>query len=413
MFRRMCMAVLVTAALAAAPAPAQVTQVITLADTLIGGVGGVAVDRAGNVYSADFMDTVWRIRPDGRVEKFADGLYGPSGNVVDPQGFLFQANFHGNYVVRIDRHGQAAIWVEEGLAGPVGLALDADGALYVNNCRSNTVSRIGPDRVARTFADSDLFNCPNGLTIGPDSSLYVVNFSDGRMLRVDRQGQVSLFATIPGGGNGHVAVARGAFYVTAFQTNRIYRVTMDGTVAHMAGTGGFGEVDGAPMEAAFTFPNGIAAGPAGDRLYVSDYVNRTPPNVLRPPVPVASLRLLKLASIADVMAEALRTGGLDAMEDAYHAFKSDPATATVFTEREVNAFGYALMNRGLLDAAVRVFELNVASYPQSFNVYDSLAEAFMKQGAHEKAIAFYRKSLERNPANQNAKDMIARIEAGQ
>ncbi|WP_457654749.1 virginiamycin B lyase family protein [Rhodocaloribacter sp.] len=302
MFKRLCMAVLVTAALAAAPAPA---QVITLADTLIGGVGGVAVDRLGNVYSADFMDTVRRIRPDGRVEKFADGLYGPSGNVVDRQGYLLQANFFGNYIVRIDRRGQAEMRVAEGLNGPVGLAFGPDGALYVNNCAGNAVSRVGPDRVARPFAGSDLFNCPNGFTVGPDGSLYVVNFRDGNMLRVSREGAVSLFATIPGGGNGHVAVARGAFYVTAFQTNRIYRVTTDGTVTLVAGTGAFGEVDGPAEEAAFTFPNGIAVGPAGDRLYVNDYVNRTPPNVLRLPVPVASLRLLKLAAVSDVMAAGL------------------------------------------------------------------------------------------------------------
>jgi len=406
-------AVLLFMTLAATSGRAQISRVVTLADTLVGGVGGVAVDRLGNIFSADFMDTVWRIRPDGRVEKFADGLYGPSGNVIDPQGYLFQANFSGNYIVKIDRRGRAAVWVEDGLAGPVGLALDAEGALYVNNCQGNTISRIGEDRVARTFARSNLFNCPNGITIGPDSSLYVVNFSDGKMLRVDRQGQVSLFATIPGNGNGHVAVARGAFYVTAFKTNRIFQVTMDGTVTHMAGTGGFGEVDGAPMEAVFTFPNGIAAGPNGDRLYVNDYVNRTPPNVLRPPVPVASLRVLKLASVTDLMAEALRSGGLAGMEAAYHTFKDDPANAGIFTEREVNAFGYALMNKGSMDAAIRVFELNVASYPQSFNVYDSLAESYMKKGLKDKAVTFYKKSLDVNPANQNATDMIARIAAGQ
>ncbi len=112
-----------------------------------------------------------------------------------------------------------------------------------------------------------------------------------------------------------------------------------------------------------------------------------------------------------MLASALRSDGIEGMETTYAAFKADPTNAQVFTEREVNAFGYGIMNQGLLDAAVRIFELNVESYPRSFNVYDSLAEAYMNKGLHEKAIAFYTKSLEYNPGNQNAKAMIAKIQA--
>ena len=64
-----------------------------------------------------------------------------------------------------------------------------------------------------------------------------------------------------------------------------------------------------------------------------------------------------------------------------------------------------------MDAAVRVFELNAESYPASFNVWDSLAESYMKTGRKKEAIQNYRKSLEINPGNQNALDMIASIEA--
>ena len=393
-----------------APASAQVARVLTIADSLVGGVGGVAVDALGNVYSADFMDTVWRITPDGRVSKFATGLYGPSGNAFDARGVLYQSNFFGNYISRIDRNGQHEVHVDEGLSGPVGVVVDTDGTLFVNNCTANTVAVVGVDRVAREFASGELFNCPNGITIGPDSALYVVNFADGRMVRIDRGGNATLFATIPGVGNGHVAVARGDFYVTAFQTNRVYRVTTDGVVEHVAGTGAFGEVDGPPAEAVFTLPNGIGVNPRQqDRLFVNDYINRTLPGVDVPPVPMANVRMLKLESITDVLTTALRRGGIPELERAYVAYKSDPPTAALYTEPLVNAMGYALMNQGQLDAAVRLFELNADSYPNSFNTWDSLAESHMNKGDDAKAIELYTKSLEINPGNQNATDMIAKI----
>lgn len=395
-------------ALTSRNAEAQIARVVTLADSLVGAVGGIAVDKLNNIYSADFMDTVWRITPDGRVSKFATGLYGPSGNTIDDKGYLYQSNFHGDNISRIDRNGDHEVWVDEGLSGPVGVVVDTDGTLFVNNCSANTVSMIGKDRVANDFASSDLFRCPNGITIGPDNALYVVNFSDGAMIRIDREGNASLFATIPGGGNGHVAVARGDFYVTSFQSNRVFKVDAKGEVTHVAGTGGFGEQDGAAAEATFTFPNGIGVNPRQpDRLIVNDYINRALPGVDVPPVPLANIRILKLESITDVLSSALRAGGPDAMEKAYRAYKS--GSASQYTEIAVNAMGYALMNQGQLPAAVRLFELNAESYPNSFNVWDSLAESYMTSGDNKKAIEHYNKSLAINPTNQNAKDMIAKI----
>jgi hypothetical protein len=246
-----------------------------------------------------------------------------------------------------------------------------------------------------------------------DGTLYVVNFSDGRMLRVSPDGEVSEFAVIPGAGNGHIAFTRGDFYVTAFQSHRIYRVSPSGEVTLLAGTGGVGEVDGPADQAQFSWPNGIGVAPTGDRIYVNDYLNRTPPTATVRPVPYSSLRMVKLASFADLLAAALAEDGLPALEAAYRAYKTDPSTSALNTEAEVNAFGYQLMGAGQLEAAKRVMELNVETYPNSFNVYDSLAEAYMTAGDAERAIEFYEKSLAINPGNANATAMIDRIRAGE
>jgi DNA-binding beta-propeller fold protein YncE len=392
------------------PAVARGDQVYTVGDTLIGAVGGVAVDGLGYIYVADFGETVYKIRPDGRAEVFATGLYGASGNAVDAMGNLYQSSFNGHHITKIDRHGKQEI-VARGLTGPVGIAAGSN-ELFVCNCQSNTIARVVPGGEVTTFSEGPLFNCPNGITLAPDGNLYVVNFSDELMVRVTPDGTASEFARIPGGGNGHVTFARGDLYATSFQGQRLYRVSLAGEVSLVAGTGAVGEKDGPALEATFTFPNGIAAGPAGDRVYINDFINRSPPGLAIPPIPKSTLRVVKLASISDRMAAALGEGGVAALEAAYQAFKNDPATAGLFTEIEVNAFGYALMAGGNLDAATKVFELNAASYPNSWNAWDSLAEAHMNAGHDARAIELYEKSLGLNPANANATAMIAKIRGG-
>jgi cytochrome c-type biogenesis protein CcmH/NrfG len=52
---------------------------------------------------------------------------------------------------------------------------------------------------------------------------------------------------------------------------------------------------------------------------------------------------------------------------------------------------------------------NVELYPQSANVYDSLGEAYMKNGDKELAIENYQRALELNPANTNAVEMLKRL----
>ncbi len=402
----------------ARPADAQVTaqdyNVHTLVDSIAGGVGGVAADRAGNVYVADFGENVWKVKPDGRLSLFATGFYGSSGNTIGPMGYLYQSSFYGNYVSRVDRNGNHEVYVSDGISGPVGVAMDADGNLFVNNCSANSISRVASDRSVSTFVESDLLNCPNGITLGPDGNLYVVNFSDERMLKVTPEGEISLFATLPGGGNGHVTVARGNLIATSFRGQKVYSITMDGDVALIAGTGAIGEVDGAGSEATFSWPNGIAAVPNGSRIYINDYVNRFPPTIARPPVPKSSIRVITPPSITQMLTSALSNGGVNGMVERYQALRDNPFTASLFTEVEMNRLGYQLMGAGQVAAATEIFKLNVEAYPNSFNVYDSLGEAYMNTGQTDLAIEFYEKSLERNAANVNAVQMLKKLrgEAG-
>jgi len=119
--------------------------------------------------------------------------------------------------------------------------------------------------------------------------------------------------------------------------------------------------------------------------------------------------LLKMA-ISDVLLNTIQTKGLDAGLAQYRELKTKQANAYNFSEPELNQLGYLLLQTKKLKEAVEIFKLNVEAYPQGFNTYDSLGEAYMIAGNTELAILNYKKSLELNPQNTGAKGMLARLE---
>ena len=64
------------------------------------------------------------------------------------------------------------------------------------------------------------------------------------------------------------------------------------------------------------------------------------------------------------------------------------------------------VEKGLLPAV----KVNVELYPQSSNVYDSLGEAHLANGDKELAAINYKKSLELDPHNQSAANMLKKLQ---
>ncbi|SMG35817.1 Tetratricopeptide repeat-containing protein [Marivirga sericea] len=79
-------------------------------------------------------------------------------------------------------------------------------------------------------------------------------------------------------------------------------------------------------------------------------------------------------------------------------------------ENELNNLGYQLLNDNRVEDAIKIFKLLVSEFPQSANAYDSLGEAYRKNGDIKLALENYRKSLELNPKNRNAESVILSIE---
>jgi tetratricopeptide (TPR) repeat protein len=74
-------------------------------------------------------------------------------------------------------------------------------------------------------------------------------------------------------------------------------------------------------------------------------------------------------------------------------------------EALVNQVGYQLLRAGNTQLAIDVFKKNVASYPRSANVYDSLAEAYERNGDRTQARELYEKAW--RMAEQNGETQLA------
>jgi tetratricopeptide (TPR) repeat protein len=116
-------------------------------------------------------------------------------------------------------------------------------------------------------------------------------------------------------------------------------------------------------------------------------------------------------SIADTLSATIASRGIDQAVKQYHDVRAAEAAAYNLDEDQLNALGYEFIRANKFKEAVRIFQLNVAAYPQSGNVYDSLAEAYMDDGNTPQAIAYYRRSLQLNLKNGNAVRMLQKLNA--
>lgn len=115
------------------------------------------------------------------------------------------------------------------------------------------------------------------------------------------------------------------------------------------------------------------------------------------PAMTAILKFAPGKGLGEMLTEALTSGGYGKAARQYRAYRDDAAHAYLENEGEINRLGYDLLARDRLDDAIEIFKLNVEAYPRSANVYDSLAEAYLKKGNKDLAIKFYTKAVEIDP----------------
>ena len=189
------------------------------------------------------------------------------------------------------------------LNDPRGVAVGPDGSVYISEFAGERVRRVSPDGVITTIAGTGQagfsgaggpatkaqLNGPMGLTVGPDGSVYIAEFYNGRISKVDPNGTFSIVA---GGGTYNanfpdglpatqatlgepedVALGHdGSLYVAEALLRVIRRVAPDGIITTVAGNrlanGPTGD-SGPATQAELYCPSRLALGP-DDSLYISD-----------------------------------------------------------------------------------------------------------------------------------------------
>jgi sugar lactone lactonase YvrE len=243
--------------------------------------GGVATDRAGNIFVSDTSNnTIRKLAADGTVTTIA-------GSAAEAPGFTDGPALGARF------------------NSPSHLVVDARGIIYVADTSNHTIRKITPDGVVSTvagvaglrgYADGPgtiaRFNLPHGLTIDAAGNLYVGDVGNDAVRRITPDGIVT---TLAGGPNvagkvmtnanastakfnfgccgGGLAIdADGNILVADRGSQTIRSVTSDGQVSTIAGSGAKGSIDGPAPDATFNNPIAVATDNTG-RLYVADTDN--------------------------------------------------------------------------------------------------------------------------------------------
>ena len=291
--------------------------------------GGIAVDSSGNLYIADGGNHRVRKISGGTITTVAgNGTAGYTGDngaatsaelndpvdvAVDSSGNLYIADA-GNNVIRKVSNGTITTFAGNNTLGagytgdggaapnaqlnaPVGVAVDSAGNVYIADSNNNAIREVSGGNIS-TVTGGTLHH-PCSVAVGPSNTLYVAD-TDGRRVVFLSSGNATVFA-----GNGDfgfsgdsglavnaelydpfgVAVdSAGYVYIADTFNSRIRKVSADGVITTIAGSGrlGYSGDGGSATSASLYFPRDVAVDSAGN-VYVSDEIN----NVIRLLQPVA------------------------------------------------------------------------------------------------------------------------------
>ncbi|MBZ0269881.1 hypothetical protein K8I85_17150, partial [bacterium] len=208
----------------------------------------------------------------GQVSLALSNLLGPIDVAKDAQGLLYATEWRSNTISRGPIGGAASVWTNVGQK-PDGLLFRDDGTLWCTLGQKNKVKTIDSAGVVTLVVPDSLVSNPIGIAEGSDGNMYVAGLRNGVVYRVTTAGAIDTLATVPSTGDyriGHLEFAQGVLFASALSEHALYTITLDGTVSLFAGTPGVPGWDDGPVgQATFTAPNGLAASPSGDKLYVT------------------------------------------------------------------------------------------------------------------------------------------------
>jgi sugar lactone lactonase YvrE len=249
----------------------------------------VVRDATGNLFIADTGNH--------RIRKMSSG---PFGGVLTTVAGIGTSGFSGD--------GGAAVAAQ--LSSPSGIAVDAAGNLFIADARNNRIRKVAPDGLITTVAGTTegstadggpataaLLSAPSAVALDRAGNVFITDSGSNRIRKVTPSGIISTIAgTGTAGFNGDGAIAtaaqlslvgssetqstglvvdgNGDVYFADTGNQRIRRVSRDGVITTVAGSGGrsFGGDGGPPGLAQFFNPSGIALDTFGN-VYISDTFN--------------------------------------------------------------------------------------------------------------------------------------------
>ena len=118
----------------------------------------------------------------------------------------------------------------------------------------------------------------------------------------------------------------------------------------------------------------------------------------------------KLDKDEDVPSTYLKNKEYDKALMSYLAIKEKDSSNVFINESNFNSLGYRQLREDNFNEAIEIFKINVALYPESDNVYDSLADAYKKSGDTINAIHNYKKAIAIDSGNRGAKRFIEKYD---
>ena len=203
--------------------------------TTRGNPAGIALDAAGNVYTANslFSDNVSKITPDGTSTIFGTTGTTPLAIAIDAASNIYAANYNSDTVSKITPEGISTILGTTGNS-PKGIAIDATGNIYTANKNSDNVSKITPDGSSTIFGTTG--TTPLAIAIDAASNIYAANYNSDTVSKITPEGISTILGTTGSGPFGIAMDAAGNVYTTNNGSNNVSKIT-DASVVTYPATG--------------------------------------------------------------------------------------------------------------------------------------------------------------------------------